>query len=210
MKNAFKTISMTLLMVLTITTMAFADNQAAVKLQEKLRALGIADTYIGAAVEYLQKIEITDEQLETIDAKIEEAKGLIGNEKDLSKLDDSTKLAIQGVVQEAASTLGLKVSFGKNEMGVTTATITDLNNKPIMGVNTLDLFETVTNISFAEIIDVIQIAVEFSNSAENDKFKPISGTLNKTATNYGNIMAIGLGLVVLSGTLFIGSKKRLA
>lgn len=210
MRNAFKTLAMTLIMVLSITTIAFADNQAALKLQEKLRSLGIADTYIGAAVEYFQKVEITDAQLEVIDAKIEEAKVLIGNETDLSKLDDVTKVAIQGLVQEAASTLGLKVTFGKDSTGVTTATITDLNNNPIVVVNTLDLFEIVTNVSFVEIIDIIEVAVELSNSVEDDKFIPVSGSLNKTATNYGNVMAAGVGLVALAGILFIGSKKVLA
>ena len=38
MKKVFKTFAMTLVMALKVTTMAFADNAAATKLQEKLRA----------------------------------------------------------------------------------------------------------------------------------------------------------------------------
>ena len=83
MKKVFKTFAMTLVMALTVTTMAFADNAAATKLQEKLRALGVADTYIGATVEYLQRVQITDAQLQAVNAKIDEAKALIGNETDL-------------------------------------------------------------------------------------------------------------------------------
>lgn len=210
MKKAFKTLAMTLVMALTVTTMAFADSAAATKLQEKLKALGVPNTYIGATVEYLQKVEITDAQLATIDAKIEKAKALIGNETDLSKLDASTKASIQGLAQEAASTLGLKVSFGKDSKGVTTLTVTDASGKTVLALNTLDVVNVVTNIKVTDIVDVVKIAAEFSNSADKNKFNPVSGTLNKTATNAGNVMAAGLGLVALAGALFVGSKRVLA
>ena len=210
MKKAFKTFAMALVMALTVTTMAFADSAAATKLQEKLRALGVADAYIGATVEYLQKVNITDAQLSAVNAKIDEAKALIGNETDLSKLDASTKSAIQGLAQEAASTLGLKVSFGKDSKGVTTATVTDANGKTILAINTHDVLNVVTNFNVSDIVDVLKVAAEFSNSADKNKFTPVSGTLNKTATNTGNAMAAGLGLVALAGALFVGPKKVFA
>ena len=210
MKKVFKIFAMTLVMALTVTTMAFADNAAATKLQEKLRALGVADTYIGATVEYLQKVQITDDQLQAVNAKIDEAKALIGNETDLSKLDKETKESIKGLAQEAASTLGLKVSFGKNANGKTTATVTDANGKTILSLSSTDLSGVVKNFSVSDIVDVVKIAAEFSNSADKNKFTPVSGSLNKTATNTGNVMAAGLGLIALAGALFVGSKKVFA
>ena len=210
MKKAFKTLAMTLVMALTVTTMAFADSAAATKLQEKLRALGVADTYIGATVEYLQKVQITDAQLQAVNAKIDAAKALIGNETNLAKLDDSTKASIQGLAQEAASTLGLKVSFGKNDKGTTTATITDANGKTILSLSSSDLSSVVKNFNVSDLVDVVKTAAEFSNSADKNKFTPVSGSLNKTATNTGNVMAAGLGLVALAGALFVGSKKVFA
>ena len=210
MKKLFKTFAMTLVMALTVTTMAFADSAAATKLQEKLRALGVADTYIGATVEYLQRVKITDAQLQAVNAKLDEAKGLIGSETDLSKLDSATKDSIKGLVQEAASTLGLKVSFGKNDKGTTTATITDANGKTILSLKSSDLSSVVKNFSISDIVDVVKKAAEFANSADKNKFTPVSGSLNKTATNTGNIMVAGLGLVALAGALFVGSKKVFA
>ena len=210
MKKAFKTLAMTLVMALTVTTMAFADSAAATKLQEKLRALGVADTYIGATVEYLQKVQITDAQLQEVNAKIDAAKALIGNETNLSKLDSATKDSIKGLAQEAASTLGLKVSFGKNDKGTTTATITDVNGKTILSLSSSDLSSVVKNFNVSDLVDVVKTAAEFSNSADKNKFTPVSGSLNKTATNTGNVMAAGLGLVALAGALFVGSKKVFA
>ena len=210
MKKAFKTLAMTLVMALTVTTMAFADSAAATKLQEKLRALGVADTYIGATVEYLQKVQITDAQLQEVNAKIDAAKALIGNETNLSKLDSATKDSIKGLAQEAASTLGLKVSFGKNDKGTTTATITDANGKTILSLSSSDLSSVVKNFNVSDLVDVVKTAAEFSNSADKNKFTPVSGSLNKTATNTGNVMAAGLGLVALAGALFVGSKKVFA
>lgn len=210
MKKVFKTLAMTLVMALTVTTMAFADSAAATKLQEKLRALGVADTYIGATVEYLQKVQITDAQLQEVNAKIDAAKALIGNETNLSKLDSATKDSIKGLAQEAASTLGLKVSFGKNDKGTTTATITDVNGKTILSLSSSDLSSVVKNFNVSDLVDVVKTAAEFSNSADKNKFTPVSGSLNKTATNTGNVMAAGLGLVALAGALFVGSKKVFA
>ena len=210
MKKVFKTLAMTLVMALTVTTMAFADSAAATKLQEKLRALGVADTYIGATVEYLQKVQITDAQLQEVNAKIDAAKALIGNETNLSKLDSATKDSIKGLAQEAASTLGLKVSFGKNDKGTTTATITDVNGKTILSLSSSDLSSVVKNFNVSDLVDVVKTAAEFSNSADKNKFTPVSGSLNKTATNTGNVMAAGLGLVALAGVLFVGSKKVFA
>ena len=210
MKKVFKTFAMTLVMALTLSTMAFADNAAATKLQEKLRALGVADTYIGATVEYLQRVQITDAQLQAVNAKIDEAKALIGSETDLSKLDSATKDSIKGLAQEAASTLGLKASFGKNDKGTTTVTVTDANGKTVLSLKSSDLSSVVKNFSVSDIIDVVKKAAEFSNSADKNKFNPVSGSLNKTATNTGNVMVAGLGLVTLAGALFVGSKKVLA
>ena len=206
MKKVFKTFAMTLVMALTVTTMAFADNAAAKKLQEKLRSLGVADTYIGATVEYLQKVKITDAQLQAVNAKIDEAKGLIGSETDLSKLDSATKDSIKGLAQEAGSTLGLKVSFGKNN----TATVTDVNGKTVLSLKSSDLSSVVKNFSVSDIVDVVKKAAEFSNSSDKNKFTPVSGSLNKTATNTGNVIVVGLGLVTLAGALFVSSKKVFA
>ena len=162
------------------------------------------------AVEYLQRVQISDAQLQAVNAKIDEAKGLIGNEKDLSKLDGATKDSIKGLAQEAASTLGLKASFGKNDKGTTTVTVTDANGKTVLSLKSSDVSSVVKSFSVSDIVDVVKKAAEFSNSADKNKFTPVSGSLNKTATNAGNVMVAGLGLVTLAGALFVGSKKVLA
>ena len=41
------------------------------------------------------------------------------------------------------------------------------------------------------------------------KFYPISGELNKTGTNVGNLIITGFGLIALSGAVFVTSKRGL-
>lgn len=203
MKKAFKTLAMTLVMALTITTMAFANPLQ--NLQDKLKALGVSDAYIGIAVEYLQKVELTSEQVNTVIAKAEEVIQLVGNQTDITKLDSATKSKIKSLAQEAAGVLNLSIAFDKDSI-----TIKDAAGKQIVSVATDRVISAVKKLDVTQLADVMQAAAEFSNSLDKNKFTPINGTLNKTATNAGNVMAAGFGIVALAGALFVGSKKMFA
>ena len=200
--------AMTLLMTFMLSTVSFATNLTlAQQLQQRLITLGIPNTYTGNIVEYLQKIKINEDQFKSINAKIDEAVALSNGATDISIIDEEVKSKIKNLASESASILGLRLTFGKDSKGVTTATILDANGNNILSLNTFNVIDLVQNIDTNEIKEVVIIITEFSNNPEKNKFDPISGELNKTGTNLGNVMAVGFGLIALSGAIFITSKR---
>lgn len=211
MKKVLKVMSMILLVTLMLSTVSFATNLTpAQQLQQRLINLGIPNTYIGNIVEYLQKIKITQDQFNSINAKIDEAVSLTNGATDISTIDEEVKNKIKNLASESASILGLRLTFGKDSKGVTTATLSDANGNNILSLNTFDVIDLVQNIDPNEIKEIVRIITEFSNNPEKNKFDPISGELNKTGTNVGNVMVTGFGLIALSGVVFVTSKKVFA
>ena len=208
MKKVLKIMSMTLLMTFMLSTVSLATNLTlAQQLQQRLITLGIPNTYTGNIVEYLQKIKINEDQFKSINAKIDEAVALSNGATDISIIDEEVKSKIKNLASESASILGLRLTFGKDSKGVTTATILDANGNNILSLNTFNVIDLIQNIDPNEIKEVVRIITEFSNNPEKNKFDPISGELNKTGTNVGNVMAVGFGLIALSGAIFITSKR---
>lgn len=208
MKKVLKIMCMTLLMTFMLSTVSFATNLTlAQQLQQRLISLGIPNSYRGKIVEYLQKIKINEDQFKSINAKIDEAVALANGATDISIIDEEVKSKIKNLASESASILGLRLTFGKDSKGVTTATILDANGNNILSLNTFNVIDLIQNIDPNEIKEVVRIITEFSNNPEKNKFDPISGELNKTGTNVGNVMAVGFGLIALSGAIFITSKR---
>ena len=208
MKKVLKVISMTLLMTFMLSKLSFATNLTpAQQLQQRLINLGVPNTYIGNVIEYLQKIKITEDQFNSINAKIDEAVSLTNGVTDISIVDEEVKSKIKNLASESASILGLRLTFGKDSKGITTATLSDANGNNILSLNTFNVIDLVQNIDINEIKEIVTIITEFSNNSEKNKFDPISGELNKTGTNVGNVRATGFGLIALSGVVFVTSKR---
>lgn len=133
MKKVLKVISMTLLMTFMLSKLSFATNLTpAQQLQQRLINLGIPNTYIGNVIEYLQKIKITEDQFNSINAKIDEAVSLTNGVTDISIVDEEVKSKIKNLASESASILGLRLTFGKDSKGITTATLSDANGNNIL------------------------------------------------------------------------------
>ena len=210
MKKVLKVMLITLLITLMLSTVSFARNLTlAQQLQQRLISLGISNTYIGNLVEYLQKIRINEDQFNSINSKIDEAISLTNGSTDIINIDEEVKSKIKNLASESVSMLGLRLTLGKDSKGVTTATLSDANNNNILSLNTFDVVELVENIDPNEIKEIVRIITEFSNNIEKDKFYPISGELNKTGTNVGNLIIAGFGLIALSGAVFVTSKRGL-
>lgn len=130
MKKVLKVISMTLLMTFMLSKLSFATNLTPA--QQRLINLGIPNTYIGNVIEYLQKIKITEDQFNSINAKIDEAVSLTNGVTDISIVDEEVKSKIKNLASESASILGLRLTFGKDSKGITTATLSDANGNNIL------------------------------------------------------------------------------
>lgn len=213
MNKRIKVVLSAALLTLTMGTTALADNNAVADLKQSLISAGVPSNYVGNIVDYLQTINITQAQANQIKAKINEVKSLIGDQTDLSKLDAATKSKIQSLATQAGKIVGLNVKFGKNSNGATTVVVTTPSGGTLLQLSTTEAIGLVTNFNIDVITNAIEEAVEFSNdSNKNDgetEYTPVGGgSLNNTATPYGNIMVAGATMMSMAGGVHVLSKRR--
>ena len=209
MKKILKMMSITLIICLMSTTVVFAEKRPTAQLiQQELLSLGVPNTYVGNIIEYLQKIEISEHQYNRIQNKLDEAKIILNGESDVSKFNEAERNKLKNLASEAASIIGVRVVFGKDSKGVTTVNLLDANNSSILSLDTFNVVYIVENFELKEVNEIIIDMIEFSNNPEKNEFQPIEGEFNNTGTNVGYKMALGLGLIMLSGITFVATKKR--
>lgn len=218
MNKKIKTLLAASVLTVAMGTTALADNTAVTELKQAMIEVGIPSNYIGNVVEYLQTIKITESQKNQAMGYIQEAKNLIGDTKDISKLPASVKSKLQSLAVQAGNVLGMNVKFGKDSNGVTTVVVTTSSGGTLVQLNTKDVISLVTNFDINKVINVLEEAVEFSNDPNKNDLdgdgKPDSyipeggGTLNSTATPYGNLMIAGTTMMTMAGGIHVLSKKR--
>ena len=232
MKKILKSLVISMIIVCSMAASIFATSAEDIKKQ--LLSIGVPSPYVGAVVEYLQKTTISQAEYNKVVSYINEAKDIIGDVKDISALSDSDKLAIKNLATQAGNTLGLEVTFGSVE-GVTTLIITDTSGNTIVKMDTLDVIESVTNFNPTTYVELVEEMVEYSNNTGNGstgngstgdgstgnenagngntgngEFEPVGGELNQTATPYGNMMVVGLVMIISGAGIALVAKKQFA
>ena len=208
MKKMFRSMMLSMVLVLTLATSAFANPVNDIR--NELLSIGVPKNYVANIVEYLQKTTITDAQYEKAMSYVNKAKAIIGNESDLRQLSTSQKNELQSLAISAGKVLGLNVQFSKNSQGKTVVSVTDSKGGTLLQLSTVQVMDLVTNFEMEVIIDVLESIVEFSNNPEKGEYSPTGGELNQTATGYGNMMLLGAALVALAGGVFTYSKRQFA
>jgi len=224
MNKKIKTLLAASVLTVAMGTTALADNTAVTELKQAMISMGVPSNYIGNVVEYLQRVNITNAQKNQAMGYIQQAKNLIGDTKDISKLPASVKSNIQSLAVQAGNVLGMNVNFGKNSNGKTTVVVTTSNGGTLLQLSTTDVIGSVENFDINKIINFIEEAVEFSNDPNKNNTGGNSGstggnsgsgyvpegggTLNGTATPYGNIMMAGTTMMTMAGGIHVLSKKR--
>ena len=199
-----------IMLAIGTTTLSYASPVN--DLKQALITAGVPDNYIGNAVEYLQKINLTQAKVNAVKAKINKASSLTGGVKDLSTLDKSVKSQIKNLVIEAAKILGLTANFGKDVNGKTTVSFLTPSGSILGQLTTTNA----KNLKSASLINVLNIALTLkesdnSNNKQNDTpvYKPIgNNTLNNTSTNYQAMMIYGTTMMGMATTMRVVSKKR--
>ena len=208
MKKMFRSMMLSMVLVLTLATSAFANPVNDIR--NELLSIGVPKNYVANIVEYLQKTTITDAQYEKAMSYVNKAKAIICNESDLRQLSTSQKNELQSLAVSAGKVLGLNVQFSKNSQGKTVVSVTDSKGGTLLQLSTVQVMDLVTNFEMEVIIDVLESVVEFSNNPEKGEYSPTGGELNQTATGYGNMMLLGAALVALAGGVFTYSKRQFA
>ena len=217
-KMVLSAAALSLTLVATAVPASHADTVS--ELKQALISAGVPSSYVGNAVDYLQKVNITQAQANQIKGKINEAKSLIGDVKNLGKLDSSVKTKIQSLAIQAGNIVGLNVNFGKSASGATVVVVTTPSGGTLAVLSSDTAGDIATNFDINTIIDVVDQAVDFSNDPnkndldgdgkpDNPNFKPEGGGgLNNTATPYGNLMLAGTTMMGMAGGVHVISKKR--
>ena len=208
MKKMFRSMILSMALVLTLATSAFANPVNDIR--NELLSIGVPTNYVANIVEYLQKTTITDAQHEKAMTYVNQAKAIIGNISNLGQLSASQKNELQSLAVSAGKVLGLNVQFSKNSKGVTVVSVTDSKGGTLLQLSTVQVMDLVTNFEMEVIIDLLESVVEFSNNPEKGEYSPTGGELNQTATGYGNMMLLGAALVALAGGVFTYSKRQFA
>lgn len=208
MKKIFKSMVISMLLVFTLVTSAFASPINDIR--NELISIGVPTNYVANIVEYLQKTNITDAQYNKVMKYMEDAKDIIGNVQNLASLSSADKARLQNLAVRAGNVLGVTVQFGKNSQGVTTLVVTDSNGGTLLQLSTLEVIDLAVNFDATVIVEAFESMAEFSNDPDKGKYDPVSGELNQTAAGYANIMAMGAGLVACAGGVFVYSRRQFA
>lgn len=175
-------------------------------IKDKLVVYGLPQTYVGNVIEHLQKIDVSEEQIIEIENKFKEVESLLGNQYDLSRLDEERKKAMKNLMIETAKLVGFRVVFGKDSRGVTTAILTDYNGVIIAELNTFHVIELVLNMDSIEMRNFAEDVIEFVNTSYKKEFNPIQGEFNDTGSNVANEIMIGSSLTILAFVTFFVSR----
>lgn len=217
MKKLLRTVVLILGMIFCMTSTVFAATKSANSLEAQvasnLQSLGVADAYIGNMIEYLQCITISSSQENQLLSYVNEAKDVACGRTDLTSLSSQQKLQIQRIAQNAAAVIGLNVGFSRNAQGVNTLILSKSNGSVLLVLTA----QNARNVNWSTLSSTIRLATKYSaaqiSSSSKSKSKTYSptyyGGYRKTATNFGNTLAIGFGLISVSAIVLVKRRKAI-
>jgi hypothetical protein len=197
-----KIIGLLIILVLTFIYCVPVFASQANQLRIYLEKIGVPGTQTGNVIEYLQKVDITDAQYQSIMLKIDETAALVSGVQDITKLSAETEAKIQKNITDAFSILGLSSTFSAGADGNVTINIKDSNGITILTMDSKGADNFLTDFDITVLKEVVTASHELSKS---EVFQPVSGSeMTKTATNYGNYILFGAGLILASGLWIVG------
>ena len=190
MKNLKKIIvtlvAMTMLMSTTVFAVTVSD----------LVAAGVPANLAQDFADYVVANNIDSKSVESVMADLKEAKALVGDVKKVSDLSKDAKQALLKV-QASLQAIGVEVTSNGEKITVTAG------EKEV---------EYTKDEALALVVNAnpekLEAAIE--EIAEDGKLEadPQGGNMENTATNNGNVLALGLGVVAVAGLVYVVAKKK--
>ena len=190
MKNLKKIIvtlvAMTMLMSTTVFAVTVSD----------LVAAGVPANLAQDFADYVVANNIDSKSVESVMADLKEAKSLVGDVKKVSDLSKDAKQALLKV-QASLQAIGVEVTTNGEKIAVTAG------EKEV---------EYTKDETLALVVNTnpekLQTAIE--GIAKDGKLQadPQGGNMANTATNNGNVLALGLGVVAVAGLVYVVAKKK--
>lgn len=190
MKNLKKIIvtlvAMTMLMSTTVFAVTVSD----------LVAAGVPANLAQDFADYVVANNIDSKSVESVMADLKEAKSLVGDVKKVSDLSKDAKQALLKV-QASLQAIGVEVTTNGEKIAVTA------------GEKEVEYTKDET-LALVVNADPEKLEVAIEEIAEDGKLEadPQGGNMENTATNNGNVLALGLGVVAVAGLVYVVAKKK--
>ena len=190
MKNLKKIIvtlvAMTMLMSTTVFAVTVSD----------LVAAGVPANLAQDFADYVVANNIDSKSVESVMADLKEAKSLVGDVKKVSDLSKDAKQALLKV-QASLQAIGVEVTSNGEKIAV------KAGEKEVKYTKDETLALVVNTNP-----EKLQTAIE--GIAKDGKLEadPQGGNMANTATNNGNVLALGLGVVAVAGLVYVVAKKK--
>ena len=190
MKNLKKIIvtlvAMTMLMSTTVFAVTVSD----------LVAAGVPANLAQDFADYVVAKNIDSKSVEGVMADLKAAKALVGDAKKVSDLSKDAKQALLKV-QASLQAIGVEVTTNGEKIAVTA------------GEKEVEYTKDET-LALVVNADPEKLEAAIEEIAEDGKLEadPQGGNMENTATNNGNVLALGLGVVAVAGLVYVVAKKK--
>ena len=190
MKNLKKIIVTLVAMTMLMSTTVFAVTAS------DLVAAGVPANLAQDFADYVVANNIDSKSVESVMADLKEAKALVGDVKKVSDLSKDAKQALLKV-QASLQAIGVEVTSNGEKITVTAGA------KEV---------EYTKDEALALVVnaDPEKLEAAIEEIAEDGKLEadPQGGNMENTATNNGNVLALGLGVVAVAGLVYVVAKKK--
>ena len=190
MKNLKKIIVTLVAMTMLMSTTVFAVTAS------DLVAAGVPANLAQDFADYVVANNIDSKSVEGVMADLKAAKALVGDTKKVSDLSKDAKQALLKV-QASLQAIGVEVTTNGEKIAV------KAGEKEVKYTKDETLALVVNTNP-----EKLQTAIE--GIAKDGKLQadPQGGNMANTATNNGNVLALGLGVVAVAGLVYVVAKKK--
>ena len=190
MKNLKKIIVTLVAMTMLMSTTVFAVTAS------DLVAAGVPANLAQDFADYVVANNIDSKSVESVMADLKAAKALVGDAKKVSDLSKDAKQALLKV-QASLQGIGVEVTTNGEKIAV------KAGEKEVKYTKDETLALVVNTNP-----EKLEAAIE--EIAEDGKLEadPQGGNMENTATNNGNVLALGLGVVAVAGLVYVVAKKK--
>lgn len=150
---------------------------------------------------YLQTHKMTENEATSIVDEIKKSQNVLKG-RAFSELTLSEKSTLKGYAETAAKYAGLTLKVNAGNVSVV-----DAKGNVLREITVSELAVVINALKFDKLQELVKVVVDYHKNP-NKTFIPSGGTMQKTATNYGNQMILGAVLILSAGAIFAINKKK--
>lgn len=150
---------------------------------------------------YLQTHKITESEATSIVNEIKKSQNVLKG-RAFSELTLSEKSTLKKYAETAAAFAGLTLKVNAGNVSVV-----DAKGNVLREITVSQLSVVINALNFDKLQELVKVILDYHKNPDK-AFNPSSGTMQNTATSYGNYMVLGAGLILSAGAIFAISKKK--